>query len=57
LKTASILDVTEMDAASNNALRMYGRFVRGCIYTSAVKRRVYIIDEVHMLSNSPLMPC
>ena len=53
LEDGSILDVVEMDGASNNSvndvrmLRDEANFVPGvCRY------RVYIIDEVHMLSNS-----
>ena len=49
----SILDITEIDAASNNgvdnirSLREEARFSG-----SILKERVYIIDEVHMLSTS-----
>lgn len=46
-------DVVEMDAASNNGVD-YIRDIRDAVsYTPAsLRRRVYIIDEVHMLSNS-----
>ena len=46
-----LLDVTEMDAASNSGVD-YARALREeAIYTPAVlRRRVYIIDEVHMLT-------
>ncbi len=53
LENGSVLDVVEMDGASNNSvndvriLRDEASFVPGvCRY------RVYIIDEAHMLSNS-----
>ncbi len=53
LDDGSILDVTELDAASNNSVD-YVRTLRDeAIYTPAkVKKRVYIVDEVHMLSTS-----
>lgn len=46
-------DVLEMDAASNNGVD-YIRDIREAVnYTpSALNKRVYIIDEVHMLSTS-----
>jgi len=46
-------DVLEMDAASNNGVD-YIRDIREAVaYTPAMlKKRVYIIDEVHMLSTS-----
>ena len=46
-------DVLEMDAASNNGVD-YIRDIRDAVsYTPAMlKKRVYIIDEVHMLSTS-----
>jgi len=46
-------DVLEMDAASNNGVD-YIRDIRDAVaYTPAMlKKRVYIIDEVHMLSGS-----
>ncbi len=49
----SILDVVEMDAASNSRVEDV-RFLREeAYYTPSVcKYRVYIIDEVHMLSQS-----
>ncbi len=53
LDDGSILDVAELDAASNNSVD-YVRTLRDeAIYTPAkVKKRVYIVDEVHMLSTS-----
>ena len=53
IEDGSILDITEMDAASNNGvedvrlLREEANFV-----PSVCRYRVYIIDEAHMLSNS-----
>jgi len=47
----SILDVVEMDAASNNGVDDIRDLRSELTYTPAVaKYRVYIIDEVHMLS-------
>ena len=47
----ALLDVTEMDAASNNGVDHVRALREEAIYTPAVlRRRVYIIDEVHMLS-------
>jgi DNA polymerase-3 subunit gamma/tau len=47
----SILDVLELDAASNNGVDNVRALREEAVYTpAAVKKRVYIIDEVHMLS-------
>ena len=47
----SIMDVTEMDAASNNGVENIRDIRDDVIYTASVtKYKVYIIDEVHMLS-------
>ncbi len=47
----SILDVTEIDAASNNGVDNIRELRDETRYTPAqVKKRVFIIDEVHMLS-------
>lgn len=53
IDSATATDVLEMDAASNNGVD-YIRDIRDEVsYTPAMlKRRVYIIDEVHMLSTS-----
>ena len=46
-------DVVEMDAASNNGVDSIRELRDGVVYTPAeLKFRVYIIDEVHMLSIS-----
>ncbi len=49
----SILDVVEMDAASNNKVEDVRLLRDEAVYSPAnAKKRVYIVDEVHMLSNS-----
>ncbi len=49
----SILDVLELDAASNNGVDQVRALRDEAVYApAAVKKRVYIIDEVHMLSNA-----
>ncbi len=48
-----VLDVVEMDAASNNGVDHIRRLCDEVQFLpSEVKKRVYIIDEVHMLSTS-----
>ena len=45
------LEITELDAASNNGVDQVRALREEAVYTPAVlKKRVYIIDEVHMLS-------
>ena len=47
----SCMDVLEIDAASNNGVDSVRILRDDAIYTpSEVKKRVYIIDEIHMLS-------
>lgn len=47
----SILDVVEMDAASNNSVENIREIIDQVRYsTASSKYKVYIIDEVHMLS-------
>lgn len=49
----SLLDVSEIDAASNNGVEDIRKLREEANFTPAVcKYRVYIIDEVHMLSGS-----
>lgn len=49
----SIMDVMEMDAASNNSVEDIRELREKVIYPpSRAKYKVYIIDEVHMLSKS-----
>ncbi len=51
IEDGSILDVLELDAASNNGVDQVRALRDEAVYTpAAVKKRVYIIDEVHMLS-------
>lgn len=53
IENGSILDVEELDAASNNGVDNVRALRDEAIFTPAqVKKRVYIIDEVHMLSTS-----
>ncbi len=53
IDAGSCLDVLEIDAASNNGVDNVRDLRDDAIYTpSQVKMRVYIIDEVHMLSIS-----
>ena len=48
----SVLDVTEIDAASNNGVDNIRDLRDETRYTPAqVQKRVFIIDEVHMLSD------
>ena len=47
----SIMDVVELDAASNNGVDNVRALREEAVFSpSAVRKRVYIIDEVHMLS-------
>ena len=49
----SIMDVVEMDAASNNGVDNVRQLRDEAVFSPATaKKRVYIIDEVHMLSTS-----
>lgn len=51
IESGSILDVVELDAASNNGVDQVRALRDEAVYSpAAVRRRVYIIDEVHMLS-------
>ena len=53
IDNGSILDVVEMDAASNNGVDDIRDLRDETVYTpSACKYKVYIIDEVHMLSTA-----
>ncbi len=49
----SVLDVVELDAASNNSVDNVRALREEAVFSPAtVKKRVYIVDEVHMLSAS-----
>ena len=53
LEDGSILDVMEIDAASNNGVDSIRSLIEEANFTPATaKYRVYIIDEVHMLSDA-----
>ncbi|MEG1964573.1 MAG: DNA polymerase III subunit gamma/tau [Oscillospiraceae bacterium] len=53
IENGSILDVVEIDAASNNSVDDVRELRDEAEYTPAMcKYRVYIIDEVHMLSTN-----
>ena len=47
----SLMDVIEIDAASNNSVENIRRICEEVVFApSKAKKKVYIIDEVHMLS-------
>ena len=51
--SGNITDVIEMDAASNNSVENIRQIRQEVVYATVdVKYRVYIIDEVHMLTTS-----
>ncbi len=51
IDNGTLLDVVEMDAASNNGVDQVRLLKEEAVYTPAQSRyRVYIIDEVHMMS-------
>ena len=51
IESGSFLDVLELDAASNNGVDHVRALRDEAIYSPAnVRKRVYIVDEVHMLS-------
>ncbi len=53
IEDGSIMDVVEIDAASNNGVDSIRSIIEEANFTPSVtKYRVYIIDEVHMLSTS-----
>ena len=53
INDGSILDVVEIDAASNNGVDGVRELRDEAIYSpAAARKRVYIIDEVHMFSSS-----
>ena len=53
IENGSILDVLELDAASNNGVDQVRALRDEAVYTpAAVRMRVYIVDEVHMLSTA-----
>jgi len=53
IDSGAILDIEELDAASNNGVENIRALRDEAVFTPAsVRKRVYIIDEVHMLSMS-----
>ena len=53
IESGRFLDVVELDAASNNGVDSVRALRDEAIYSPAqVKKRVYIVDEVHMLSTT-----
>ncbi len=51
IESGAILDVLELDAASNNRVDDVRAILDEAVYTPAsVKKRVYIVDEVHTLT-------
>ncbi|MCI9295054.1 MAG: DNA polymerase III subunit gamma/tau [Lawsonibacter sp.] len=53
IENGSVLDVLELDAASNNGVDQVRALRDEAVYTpAAVRKRVYIVDEVHMLSTA-----
>ena len=53
IDNGTLLDVTELDAASNNGVDQVRALRDEAVYPPArLKKRVYIIDEVHMLSTA-----
>ena len=53
IESGAATDVLEMDAASNNSVEDVRSIRDEVVYTpSQLKYRVYIVDEVHMLSGS-----
>lgn len=53
IRDEAVMDVVEMDAASNNGVDHIRRLCDEVQYLpTQLKKRVYIIDEVHMLSTS-----
>ena len=53
IENGSTLDVLELDAASNNGVDQVRALRDEAVYVpSDIRKRVYIVDEVHMLSSS-----
>jgi len=53
IENGSIMDVLELDAASNNGVDQIRALRDEAVYTpAAVRKRVYIVDEVHMLTTA-----
>jgi DNA polymerase-3 subunit gamma/tau len=53
IESGAIMDVVELDAASNNSVDNVRALRDEAVFTPALaKKRIYIVDEVHMLSMS-----
>ncbi len=53
IEDGSIMDIVEIDAASNNGVDNVRQLREEAVFSPvSVKKRVYIIDEVHMLSTA-----
>ena len=53
IDSGAVMDIIEMDAASNNGVDQIRALRDEAAYTpAAVRKRVYIVDEVHMLSTA-----
>lgn len=53
IDSGAVMDVVELDAASNNGVDNVRALRDEAVFSPAqVKKRVYIVDEVHMLSTS-----
>ena len=51
IEEESVMDIVEMDAASNNGVDNIRDLREDAIFSpTSVRKRVYIVDEVHMLS-------
>ena len=51
IESGAVMDVLELDAASNNGVDQVRALRDEAVYSpAAVRKRVYIVDEVHMLS-------
>lgn len=52
IRSGASLDVVELDAASNNSVEDVRSILQKVAYKPVHKRKVFILDEVHMLSNA-----
>ena len=51
------VDVLEMDAASRTGVGDIRELIEGCVSPVSARFKIYIIDEVHMLSTRRSMRC
>ena len=52
VEAGTSFDVHELDAASNNGVENIRELIERASYTTAGRHKVYILDEVHMLSRA-----